>query len=50
MEQLIEKYQIPYYCVSARTGSNLEELFFKIAEMLEKQEAEKQRKLKQAFS
>lgn len=34
LEQLIEKYQIPYYCVSARTGSNLEELFFKIAEML----------------
>ena len=38
---------MPYYSVSAKTGSNLDGLFYKIAEMLDKQELEKQRKLKQ---
>lgn len=41
---------MPYYCVSAKTGSNLEELFYKITEMLDKQQAEKQKKLKHNFS
>lgn len=37
LEQLIDKYQLPYYCISAKTGSNLEDLFYKINEMLDKQ-------------
>ena len=40
---------MPYYCVSAKTGSNLEGLFYKITEMLDKQETEKLKKLKQTF-
>jgi hypothetical protein len=40
---------MPYYCVSAKTGSNLDGLFYKVTEMLDKQETEKQRKLKQTY-
>ena len=40
---------MPYYAVSAKTGQGIDELFFKIAEMLEQQEAEKHRKLKQTY-
>jgi translation initiation factor IF-2 len=38
---------MPYFGISAKTGENIEELFYKIAEMLEQQEMEKHRKLKQ---
>ena len=38
LEQIIDKYQMPYYSVSAKLGSNLDGLFYKIAEMLDKQE------------
>ena len=31
MEHLINKHQMPYYAVSAKTGSNLDGLFYKIA-------------------
>lgn len=50
MEYLIEKYKMPYYCISAKTGENIDELFYKIAEMLEQQEIEKHKKLKQTYS
>lgn len=40
---------MPYYAISAKTGQGIDELFFKIAEMLEQQEAEKHRKLKQTY-
>lgn len=41
---------MPYYCISAKTGENIDELFYKIAEMLEQQEIEKHKKLKQTYS
>lgn len=41
---------MPYFGISAKTGENIEELFYKIAEMLEQQELEKHRKLKQTYS
>jgi|LakMenEpi03Aug12_release.lakeMendotaPanAssembly.Ray.scaffolds.fasta_scaffold1569282_1 hypothetical protein len=41
---------MPYFGISAKTGENIEELFYKIAEMLEQQEMEKHRKLKQTYS
>jgi GTPase SAR1 family protein len=50
LEQLIEKYKMPYYCVSAKTGSNIEELFYKIAELLDRQETDKLKKMKQTYS
>jgi len=37
---------MPYYCISAKTGSNIDELFFNVAEMLDKQEIAKPKKLK----
>jgi GTPase SAR1 family protein len=37
LEALIEKYKMPYYSISAKTGENIDQLFFKIAEMLEQQ-------------
>lgn len=40
---------MPYYAISAKTGQGIDELFFRIAEMLEQQEAEKHRKLKQTY-
>jgi putative protein kinase ArgK-like GTPase of G3E family len=46
---LIEKYKMPYYAISAKSGQGIDELFFRIAEMLEVQEAEKHRKLKQTY-
>lgn len=41
---------MPYFGISSKTGENIEELFYKIAEMLEQQELEKHRKLKQTYS
>ena len=38
---------MPYYSVSAKLGSNLDGLFYKITEMLDKQETERQKKMKQ---
>ena len=40
---------MPYYCISAKTGNNIDELFFNLAEMLEKLQSEKTKKLKQTF-
>jgi selenocysteine-specific translation elongation factor len=37
LEHLIEKYKMPYYAISAKTGQGIDELFYKIAEMLEQQ-------------
>lgn len=41
---------MPYYAISAKTGQGIDEFFFKIAEMLDQQEAEKHRKLKLTYS
>jgi len=40
---------MPYFCVSAKTGSNLDGMFYKITEMLDKQETDKQKRLKLTF-
>lgn len=40
---------MPYYCISAKTGNNIDELFFNVAEMLDKLQSEKSKKLKQTF-
>lgn len=50
MEKLIDKYKMPYYCISAKTGNNIEELFYKIAEMLDREEREKHKKMKMVYS
>ena len=41
---------MPYYSVSAKTGESIEELFYKIAEMLDKQEREKHKKMKAVYN
>jgi len=32
----MEKYKLPYHTVSAKTGSNIEELFYVIVDMINK--------------
>lgn len=49
LEKLIDKHKMPYYCISAKTGHNVEELFYKVAEMLDQQEREKHRKMKASY-
>ena len=42
----MEKYKLPYHSISAKTGNNIESLFYAVVDMINEHQVAKQKKYK----
>lgn len=46
----MEKHKLPYHSISAKTGDNIETLFFSVVDMINENQMQRMKKLKQKIS
>jgi hypothetical protein len=44
LENLMEKHKFPYHTISAKSGENVENLFFSVVDMINESQLQRQRK------